>query len=256
MLTGPQISADIVTVTMTDEADRNLRNHWTETRQRIASVATQWGRLCDSVGLVAISKGHPAAAIRALAALGQRDFGENYLQEALPKLQELQDLKLTWHFTGQLQGNKTRAVAEAFDWVHGVDRLRIARRLSDQRPFHASPLNVCLQVNVGGESTKGGVTPAELPELAQAVARLPRIALRGLMCIPPPEVDLARQRHWFAETARLLRTLQVPGVTRDTLSMGMSDSLEAAIEEGATIVRIGTALFGPRAESLPDSGLS
>jgi pyridoxal phosphate enzyme (YggS family) len=137
-------------------------------------------------------------------------------------------------------------VAENFAWVHGVDRLRIAERLSEQRPYNAPPLNVCLQVNVAGEGTKGGVAPADLPALAAAVAALPGLRLRGLMCIPPPEDAEARQRHWFAETAKLLRTLQVPGTTLDTLSMGMSADLEAAVEEGATIVRIGTALFGPR----------
>jgi pyridoxal phosphate enzyme (YggS family) len=225
---------------------QNLAPALRAVRERIGNAATRAGRSVDSITLLAVSKTHPADLIRAAAQEGLEHFGESYVQEALPKIETLRDLKLTWHFIGQLQGNKTRAVAEAFDWVHGVDRLRIARRLSDQRPFHASPLNVCLQVNVGGESTKGGVTPAELPELARGVASLPRIALRGLMCIPPPEDDLARQRHWFAETARLLRSLQVPGATLDTLSMGMSDSLEAAIEEGATIVRIGTALFGPR----------
>jgi pyridoxal phosphate enzyme (YggS family) len=137
-------------------------------------------------------------------------------------------------------------VAEHFSWVHGVDRLRVAERLSDQRPDDAPPLNICLQVNVGGEATKGGVPPAELPDLARRVAVLPRLSLRGLMCIPPPEDDPAQQRSWFAETAMLMRHLQVPGTTLDTLSMGMSADLEAAIEEGATIVRVGTALFGPR----------
>jgi pyridoxal phosphate enzyme (YggS family) len=204
------------------------------------------GRGVDSVTLLAVSKTHSAESIRGAAQEGLEHFGESYLQEALPKIETLKGLELTWHFVGQLQGNKTRAVAESFQWVHGVDRLKIARRLSEQRPFHAPPLNVCLQVNIGGEETKGGVTPAELPQLATEVARLPRLALRGLMCIPPPEDDHGRQRAWFAQTAQLLRSLQVPGTTLDTLSMGMSDSLEVAIEEGATIVRIGTALFGER----------
>jgi PLP dependent protein len=168
------------------------------------------------------------------------------VKEALPKIETLRGLELTWHYIGQLQANKTRPVAEAFAWVHGVDRLRIAQRLSEQRPFHAPPLNVCLQVNIGGEHTKGGVAPADLPELAAAVAVLPGLRLRGLMCIPPPEDEVSRQRHWFAETARLLNSLRVPGTTLDTLSMGMSADLEAAVEAGATIVRIGTALFGPR----------
>jgi len=215
-------------------------------RERIRVACERAGRSVDSVTLLAVSKTHSVDLIRGAAQEGIEHFGESYLQEALPKIETLRGLELTWHFVGQLQGNKTRAVAESFQWVHGVDRLRIAKRLSDQRPFHAPPLNVCLQVNVGGEGTKGGVTPAELSELAREVASLPRLALRGLMCIPPPEDDPSRQREWFSQTARLLRSLHVPGTTLDTLSMGMSDSLEAAIEEGATIVRVGTALFGER----------
>ncbi len=198
------------------------------------------------VTLLAVSKTHPADLIRAAAQEGLEHLGESYLQEALPKIETLRGLELTWHFIGQLQGNKTKLVAENFQWVHGVDRLRIAQRLSDQRPFHAPPLNVCLQVNIAGELTKGGVQPQDLPELARAVAGLPRINLRGLMCIPPPENDPERQRHWFRETARLQRSLHIPGTTLDTLSMGMSDDLEMAILEGATIVRVGTALFGAR----------
>jgi hypothetical protein len=246
MLTGPQISADTVTVTMTDEAVRNLRNNWTETRQRIASVASRWGRLCDSVGLVAISKGHPAVAIRELAALGQRDFGENYLQEALPKRQELQDLQLTWHFTGQLQGNKTRAVAEHFDWVHTLDRERIAIRLNEQRPHHAPPLNICVQVSLVPEPGKGGVPPAEVLPLARSVAALPKLKLRGLMCIPPPRDTFEEQRALFEQLAVCQRQLVDAGLAVDTLSMGMSADLEAAVAAGATWVRIGTALFGER----------
>ena len=215
-------------------------------RERIRVACERAGRSVDSVTLLAVSKTHSVDLIRGAAQEGIEHFGESYLQEGLPKIETLRGLELTWHFVGQLQGNKTRAVAESFQWVHGVDRLRIAKRLSDQRPFHAPPLNVCLQVNVGGEGTKGGVTPAELSELAREVASLPRLALRGLMCIPPPEDDPSRQREWFSQTARLLRSLHVPGTTLDTLSMGMSDSLEAAIEEGATIVRVGTALFGER----------
>lgn len=225
---------------------QNLAVNIRHVRERIRTACERAGRSVDSVTLLAVSKTHAADLIRGAAREGIEHFGESYLQEALPKIETLRGLELTWHFVGQLQGNKTRAVAESFHWVHGVDRLRIAKRLSDQRPFHAPPLNVCLQVNVGDEQTKGGVTPAELPELAREVAALPRLALRGLMCIPPPEEDPSRQRAWFAQTAELLRSLHVPGTTLDTLSMGMSDSLEAAIEEGATIVRIGTALFGER----------
>jgi PLP dependent protein len=218
-------------------------------RERIRRASETAGRNVDCVTLLAVTKTHSVDLIRAAAQEGIEHFGESYVQEALPKIETLRGLELTWHFIGLLQGNKTKAVAENFAWVHGVDRLRIAQRLSDQRPVHAPPLNVCLQVNVAGESSKGGVSPEELPELARAVAELPRIALRGLMCIPPPEEDPARQRHWFRETARLLRTLHVPGTTLDTLSMGMSDDFEIAIEEGATIVRVGTALFGPRPQA-------
>ncbi len=215
-------------------------------RERIRRATKRCGRDVDSVTLLAVTKSHAPETIRAAAACGLEHFGESYVKEALPKIETLRGLELTWHFIGQLQANKTRPVAEHFAWVHGVDRLRVAERLSEQRPFHAPPLNVCLQVNVAGEGTKGGVTPAELPALAAAVAVLPGLRLRGLMCIPPAEEDEARQRHWFAETARLQASLQVPGTTLDTLSMGMSTDLEAAVEEGATIVRVGTALFGPR----------
>jgi PLP dependent protein len=235
---------------------QNLAANVRAVRERIARAAAAAGRNVDSITLLAVSKTHSVDLIRAASQEGLEHFGESYVQEALPKIETLRGMELTWHFVGQLQGNKTKAVAESFDWVHGVDRLRIAKRLSDQRPFHAPPLNICLQVNVGGESTKGGVTPEELPALASTVAELPRLKLRGLMCLPPPEEDPERQRRWFSQTAQLLRTLHVPGTTLDTLSMGMSDSLEAAIEEGATVVRIGTALFGerPKAATKPADG--
>jgi PLP dependent protein len=233
---------------------QNLAVNIRTVRERIRAACARAGRSVDSVTLLAVSKTHPVDLIRGAAHEGVEHFGESYLQEALPKIETLKGLELTWHFVGQLQGNKTRAVAEGFQWVHGVDRLRIAKRLSDQRPFHAPPLNVCLQVNIGGEETKGGVSPDELPQLAREVATLPRLALRGLMCIPPPEVDPARQREWFSQTAQLLQSLHVPGTTLDTLSMGMSDSLEVAIEEGATIVRIGTALFGDRPKAQRTGG--
>ena len=203
-------------------------------------------RNVDSVTLLAVSKGQPANSVRAVAADGIRDIGESYLQEALEKIEQLRDLALTWHFIGRLQANKTRVIAATFDWVHGVDRLKIAERLSEQRPFHAPPLNVCLQVNIGGEGSKGGVTVAELPALAAAVGVLPRLKLRGLMCIPPDEDDPTRQRMWFADMRRALEELNVAGAGLDTLSMGMSGDFEAAILEGATLVRIGTALFGER----------
>lgn len=231
---------------MIDEEKRNLARRWTETRTRIATAAAQSGRLADSVRLVAISKGHPAAAIRALAGLGQRDFGENYLQEALPKLQALADLKLTWHFTGQLQSNKTRAVAEHFDWVHTLDRERIARRLNEQRPYYAAPLNICVQVSLVPEPGKGGVPPADLLALAEQIVALPKLKLRGLMCIPPPRDTFEEQRELFERLAACQRQLQEAGFDVDTLSMGMSADLEAAVAAGATWVRIGTALFGER----------
>jgi pyridoxal phosphate enzyme (YggS family) len=203
-------------------------------------------RNVDSVTLLAASKAQPANKVRAAAQVGVHDFGESYVQEALDKIEALRDLSLTWHFIGRLQANKTRAVAASFDWVHAVDRLKIAERLSEQRPFHAPPLNVCLQVNIAGEASKGGVTTEELPGLVTAVAALPRLKLRGLMCIPPDEEDPSRQRAWFASMRRALETLNAGGAQLDTLSMGMSGDLESAILEGATVVRIGTALFGSR----------
>jgi pyridoxal phosphate enzyme (YggS family) len=227
--------------------DRDLlRSRLTETRTRIASATSKYERPANSVGLVAISKSHPAEAIRVLAELGQRDFGENYLQEALPKLEALSDLDLVWHFTGQLQSNKTRVVAEHFDWVHTLDRERIAVRLNEQRPHHAPLLNVCIQVRLEDEPGKGGVAPHELIALASRVRELPRLKLRGLMCIPPPEKTFADQRKWFDQLARHRDALNTHGFDLDTLSMGMSDDVEAAIAAGATWVRIGTALFGPR----------
>lgn len=217
-----------------------------QTQTRIASAASHYGRSPDSVGLVAISKGHPAAAIRTLAGAGQRDFGENYLQEALPKLDELHDLELTWHYTGQLQSNKTRTVAERFDWVHTLDRERIAIRLSEQRPHSAAPLQVCIQVSLEAEPGKGGVAPAELLPLAQRLASLPRLQLRGLMCIPPPTDRIETQRALFERLAHCLAELNSHGMALDSLSMGMSEDLEAAIAAGATWVRIGTSIFGER----------
>ena len=223
---------------------QNLPEQVRIVRNRISSAAQAAMRSVDSVTLLAVSKAQPANKVRAVAQLGVRDFGESYLQEALDKMEALRDLPLTWHFIGRLQANKTRPVAASFDWVHGVDRLKIAERLSEQRPFHAPPLNVCLQVNIAGEASKGGVTTAELPALATAVAALPRLKLRGLMCIPPDQDDPTR--HWFASTRRLLEALNAAGAKLDTLSMGMSGDFESAILEGATLVRVGTALFGSR----------
>jgi pyridoxal phosphate enzyme (YggS family) len=215
-------------------------------RNRIETALRQAGRNVDCVTLLAVSKAQPANSIRAVAGAGVTNIGESYLQEALGKIEALKDLPLTWHFIGRLQANKTKIIAAHFDWVHGVERLKIAERLSEQRAFHAPPLNVCLQVNIGGEGSKGGVTVAELPALAAAVSVLPRLELRGLMCIPPDEDDPTRQRMWFAAMRRALEELNVAGAGLDTLSMGMSGDFEAAILEGATIVRIGTALFGER----------
>lgn len=221
-----------------------LPERYAETRTRIASAALRHGRPAGSVGLVAISKGQGAGAIRRLAGLGQRDFGENYLQEAAPKLAELADLDLTWHFTGQLQANKTRYIAEQFAWVHTLDRERIAQRLNEQRPTAASPINVCIQVRLEDEAGKGGVAPREVSQLAARLGDYPRLRLRGLMAIPPPKESFDAQRSCFERLAGCLHDLNSQGLALDTLSMGMSDDLEAAIAAGATWVRIGTALFG------------
>ena len=210
---------------------------------RIASAAQAAGRDPASVQLLAVSKTKPASAIREIHTAGVRDFGENYLQEALTKQQELSDLPLIWHFIGPIQSNKTKAIAEHFDWVHSVDRLKIAQRLSEQRPAGLAPLNLCLQVNVSGEDSKSGCAPADLPALAKAVAGLPNLRLRGLMAIPEPTDDRAAQEAAFARLRQLQESL---GLGLDTLSMGMSHDLEAAIAQGATWVRIGTALFGAR----------
>jgi PLP dependent protein len=206
----------------------------------------RYGRDANSVRLIAVSKSQPAAAIRAVAELGQREFGENYVQEALPKLEQLADLKLTWHYIGQLQTNKTRPVAEHFHWVHTLDRERIAVRLSEQRSPHAAPLNVCIQVRLADEPGKGGISKTELAALARRVMELPRLQLRGLMCIPPPREGFEAQRQLFAELADCAQALRDQGMPVDTLSMGMSGDLEAAVAAGATCVRIGTAIFGER----------
>ena len=215
-------------------------------RAEIAAAAASAGRNVSDITLLAVSKAQPAEAVRAAFAAGLTDFGESYLNEALAKLEALQDLPLTWHFIGRLQANKTRPIAERFQWVHGIDRLHIAERLAQQRPVHAPPLNVCLQVNLAGERSKAGVTPAELPALAAAVAALARLRLRGLMCIPPPETDPQAQRAWFAQLRQLRDGLNAAGAALDTLSMGMSSDFPNAILEGSTLVRVGTALFGER----------
>jgi pyridoxal phosphate enzyme (YggS family) len=225
---------------------QNFAERVAEVRRRIAAAAQRAGRSAHSVTLLAVSKAQPLGLMRAGADLGLTDFGESYLDEALPKIAALQARELTWHFIGRVQANKTRPIAAAFAWVHAVDRLKVAERLSAQRAPEAPPLNVCLQVNLAAEDSKGGVAAAALPQLAHAVAALPRLKLRGLMCLPPPEAEVARQRHWFAELRALMARLNAQGASLDTLSMGMSDDFEAAILEGATVVRLGTVLFGPR----------
>lgn len=221
-----------------------------EVKRRIAAASSSAGRDADSVTLLAVGKTQPAEALRAAHAAGQRDFGENYVQEALAKIEAMRDLRadLVWHLIGPLQSNKTRAVAEAFDWVHSVDRLKVAERLAAQRPPAMAPLQLCLQVNLSGESSKSGVSPAELPALAHAVAALPvdSVRLRGLMAIPAPADGFEAQRAPHRRLRELLQALRAQGLALDTLSMGMSDDLEAAIAEGATLVRVGSAIFGAR----------
>jgi len=215
-------------------------------RQAIAQAARSAQRRVEDVILLAVSKTVSAAAVREAYRAGQRAFGENYVQEALDKIAALRDLPLEWHFIGPMQSNKTRAIAENFSWVHGVERLKIAERLSAQRPQNLPPLNVCIQVNVSGEQSKSGVSPDEVLELARAVAQLPQLRLRGLMAIPAPADQLDEQRKPFALLRELQQQLNAQGLQLDTLSMGMSYDLEAAVLEGATIVRVGTAIFGAR----------
>ena len=215
-------------------------------RTRIADTARACGRDPQEIQLLAVSKTHSAQAVREAAQAGQRDFGENYLQEALDKQHAMANPALAWHFIGPIQSNKTRAIAENFAWVHSVDRLKIAQRLSVQRPTSAPPLNVCIEVNVSGEASKSGVLPQAAAALAEQVAALPKLKLRGLMAIPAPTSDLHQQRQAFAQVRALFDALNQRDLNLDTLSMGMSDDMEAAIAEGATIVRIGTAIFGAR----------
>jgi pyridoxal phosphate enzyme (YggS family) len=225
---------------------QNSMLHVNHVRSRIHQAATAAGRDPAAVTLVAVTKAQTAETIREAATAGVTDFGENYLQEALAKMDRLADLTLRWHFIGGIQSNKTRAIAERFDWVHSIDRFSIARRLSEQRPFHAPPLNLCIQVELVPEPNKGGVAPGEVGRLAAAAAELPRVCLRGLMCVPPPQPGAAAERAVFARLRLLLEELNAGGHKLDTLSMGMSGDFESAIAEGATVVRIGTALFGAR----------
>jgi len=207
-------------------------------------------RPLSTVQLLAVSKTFPAEAVLEAVAAGQRAFGENYLQEGIDKIaavaKALPDTALEWHFIGPIQSNKTRPIATHFDWVHTVERLKIAQRLSEQRPPERGPLNICLQVNISGEASKSGIPPAELPALAQAVAALPNLRLRGLMAIPEPQEDPELQRLPFARLRALAQDIVKSGIHLDTLSMGMSGDMRAAILEGATIVRVGSAIFGAR----------
>jgi pyridoxal phosphate enzyme (YggS family) len=230
MLTAPQFSAERLAAVLA----------------RIDAAARRAGRDPAGVRLVAVSKQQPAAAVAAAADAGQREFGENYAQEGIAKMEALGERPLTWHFIGQLQANKTRDVARHFQWVHTVDRERIASRLDAQRPHGPGPLDVLLQVRLGDEPGKGGIEPAGLPRLAEFVAALPHLRLRGLMCIPPLAADETAQRVPFAQLREQFDDLNRRGHRLDTLSMGMSADLEAAVLEGATLVRIGTAVFGPR----------
>ena len=218
--------------------------HLADIVERVARATRRAQRALDSVQIIAISKQQPVSAITAAYAAGLRHFGESYIQEALPKIAELEELDITWHFVGRLQANKTRAVAEHFDWVHTVDRLRIAERLSEQRPHFAPPLNVLIQINQGGEEQKAGALEQDADALARGISALPKLALRGLMTLPPQSGEGAGA--WFASLAALRARLAAGGIPLDTLSMGMSADFEVAIAEGASFVRIGTAIFGAR----------
>ena len=224
----------------------NLQANLLAVRRRIEEACAAAGREAGEVSLLAVSKTWPAETVAAAAACGQRRFGESYVQEAQEKIAGLRPLDLEWHFIGPLQSNKTRPVAGEFAWVHSVDRQKIAERLAAQRPASLPPLNICVEVNVSGETSKGGCLPSEAPSLCRAIAALPRLRLRGLMAIPEPTADVALQRRRFAQVRELRDRLAMAGLELDTLSMGMSHDLEAAIMEGATIVRVGAAIFGDR----------
>ena len=218
-----------------------------QVKQRIQDAEQAADRQAGSVQLLAVSKTQPVEVIRASINIGQLCFGESYAQEAVAKIQQLANVPgIEWHFIGPIQSNKTASLAEHFDWIHSVDRLKIAQRLNDQRPADKAPLNICIQVDTSGEISKSGISPDQLAELAQQIRQLPRLRLRGLMTIPAREDDTEQQRLPFRQLRELFETLNAQGLQLDTMSMGMTDAMEAAIQEGATIVRIGTALFGPR----------
>jgi len=236
MLIGPQISP----------ADELIATNLQALRAAVAAAAASAHRSVDSITLVAVSKGHGAAQVRAAAAHGVTNFGESYLQEALPKIDALRELPVSWHFIGRIQANKSAAIAAHFHWVHGVDRLKVAERLSAQRPHYAPPLQLCIQVNIAGEQGKAGVDPASAAELARSVAALPRLTLRGLMCILPAGQSAQDNAHAFHALALLLQQINAQGGALDSLSMGMSSDYREAIQQGATLIRVGTALFGSR----------
>jgi len=230
---------------------RAIHDNLQAVRERIARAAAAAGREPRSVTLLAVSKTHPVALIEQALAAGQRAFGENYVQEALEKMNALADRSVEWHLLGPLQSNKTRAAAARFDWVHSLESAKTARRLSDQRPAGMAPLNVLIQVNVSGEAGKSGVAPADVAGIAEAISSLPKLRLRGLMAIPEPTADADLQRSRFSGLRKLMQRLQKQQYGLDTLSMGMSDDMESAITEGATLVRIGTAIFGSRQKIRP-----
>ncbi|MGA7801507.1 MAG: YggS family pyridoxal phosphate-dependent enzyme [Gammaproteobacteria bacterium] len=228
------------------EVATDIAGHLTRIRARVDDAARRFGRDPQSITLLAVSKTQPADRLREAWKAGQRCFGESYLQEALNKLRILEDLPAQWHFIGPIQTNKTKPIAENFDWVHSIDRLKVARRLSEQRPGGCPPLQVCLQVNISGEASKSGTTLAELAELAARITELPGLRLRGLMALPAATDDFERQREPFRKLREAMEILNREGLGLDTLSMGMSADLEAAIAEGATVVRVGSGIFGPR----------
>ncbi|MEM7282994.1 MAG: YggS family pyridoxal phosphate-dependent enzyme [Pseudomonadota bacterium] len=224
----------------------DIKENLKKVGERVARAARKVNRCPRSIRVMAVTKRHSIDAIQSAAAAGQRDFGENFLQEAAEKIENLQDSGLVWHFIGRIQSNKTRSIAQLFDWVHTVDRLKIAQRLSEQRPEDHPRLNICLQVNVASDQVKGGVSPEHVSELVEEVRSLPKLRLRGLMCIPPQSDVLDEQRGYFARVRSLFTELASDQKDWDTLSMGMSGDLESAVFEGSTFVRIGTAIFGPR----------
>jgi len=225
---------------------QNIEKNLARIKQQIEQAATDFDRKTSNISLLAVSKRKPASDLRSAYNCGQRDFGENFLQEAEQKMRELADLDIVWHFIGPVQSNKTKALAESFDWVHCVDRVKIAQRLSNQRPESMPPLNICIQVNIDLEASKSGVAPNDITALAESIRHLPQIKLRGLMAIPAQHSDFESQREPFARLKQALHDLQQHGLDCDTLSMGMSHDMQAAIAEGSTLVRIGTAIFGER----------